>query len=151
MVSILTVVHIVVCVFLIIIVLLQQGKGADMGASFGGGSGQTVFGTDGPLPLLNKITTTSAIIFMVTSVALAYYSANISKGSIMSDVKPVAAPIEQQVDATPTTVELPSTRTNTEGGDTSGSSGASAIFPGEASTDPVPVTVEEPPAPTKSE
>ena len=143
MVSILTVVHVSVCIFLIIIVLLQHGKGADMGASFGGGgSGQTVFGTDGPLPLLNKITTASAIIFMVTSVALAYYSANISKGSIMEDVRP--AQVEQQVEDLPTTVELPLARSNSEG-DSNKSSAISTTFPGETSTDPVPVTIEKTP------
>ena len=143
MVSILTVVHVTVCIFLIIIVLLQHGKGADMGASFGGGgSGQTVFGTDGPLPLMNKITTASAIIFMLTSVSLAYYSANISKGSIMSDVRP--APVEQQVEELPTTVELPLARSNSAG-DSNESSAASTTFPGQSSTDPVPVTIEETP------
>lgn len=145
MVSILTVVHVSVCIFLIVIVLLQHGKGADMGASFGGGgSGQTVFGTDGPLPLLNKITTASAIIFMLTSVTLAYYSANISKGSIMKNVRPTPSQIEEQVEIAPTTVEIPTERSNTEG-DSMGTSGASATFPGEASTDPTPVTIDEKP------
>lgn len=149
MVTLLTVTHVVVCVFLIIIVLLQHGKGADMGASFGGGSGQTVFGTDGPLPLLNKITTASAIIFMVTSVTLAYYSANMSKGSIMKDVRIAPISTEQQVEATPTTVEVPMTRSNTEGGQDATDPAnatfpgdANATFPGEKSTDPIPVPVE---------
>ncbi len=85
MITLLTVVHVAVCLFLIVIVLLQHGKGADAGATFGG-SGQSLFGTEGPVPLLNKITTTVAIVFMLTSVALAYYSSSKSTGSVMTEV-----------------------------------------------------------------
>jgi preprotein translocase subunit SecG len=106
MLTLLTIVHALVCLFLIVIVLLQHGKGADMGASFGGGSGKTVFGTEGPLPLLNKITTASAIIFMFTSVSLAYYSANISKSSVMKSLK-VSAPVGKKMEIAPTAVEVP--------------------------------------------
>ncbi len=80
--TLLIIIHVVVCLFLVGIVLLQHGKGADIGATFGGSS-QSLFGTEGPLPLLNKITTLSAIIFMVTSVALAYISAHNSTTSVM--------------------------------------------------------------------
>lgn len=83
MTTLLIVVHVCVCLFLICIVLLQHGKGADIGASFGGSS-QSLFGTEGPVPLLNKITTFAAIVFMGTSVTLAYLSANKSTGSVMS-------------------------------------------------------------------
>jgi len=93
--TLLTIVHVVVCLFLVGIVLLQHGKGADIGATFGGSS-QSLFGTEGPLPLLNKITTAAAIIFMLTSVTLAYISTQSSKSSVMAEVgvsKP-AAPVE---------------------------------------------------------
>ena len=80
--TLLVIVHVLVCLFLVGIVLLQHGKGADIGASFGGSS-QSLFGTEGPLPLLNKITTAVAVIFMVTSVSLAYISAHNSTGSVM--------------------------------------------------------------------
>ncbi len=83
--TLLIIVHVIVCLFLIGIVLLQHGKGADIGATFGGSS-QSLFGSEGPLPLLNKITTGMAIIFMVTSVSLAYLSAHNSTGSVMSEV-----------------------------------------------------------------
>lgn len=96
MTTILIVLHIFVCLFLICIVLLQHGKGADIGASFGG-SNQSLFGTEGPLPLLNKITTLAAIVFMGTSVALAYISANQSGGSVMGKLPAQ----EQEVPATP--------------------------------------------------
>jgi preprotein translocase subunit SecG len=129
MITLLTIVHVLVCIFLIGIVLLQHGKGADMGATFGGSS-QTVFGTDGPLPLLNKITTGSAILFMVTSVALAYYSAHQTKGSVMKTVRP-GVPIEQQID-TPTAglEEAPLTRSSNE----ALSMPTSSEFPGEEQT-----------------
>lgn len=81
--TLLIILHVVVCLLLIGIVLLQHGKGADAGAAFGGSS-QTLFGSEGPLPLLNKITTAVAVIFMVTSVTLAYFSAKEGSGSLMS-------------------------------------------------------------------
>jgi preprotein translocase subunit SecG len=98
MITLLTVVHVAVCLFLIVIVLLQHGKGADAGATFGG-SGQSLFGTEGPVPLLNKITTTVAIVFMLTSVSLAYFSSSKSTGSVMSELaKPKAAAVEKVED-----------------------------------------------------
>ncbi len=90
--TLLTIVHVVVCLFLVGIVLLQHGKGADIGATFGGSS-QSLFGTEGPLPLLNKITTAAAIIFMLTSVTLAYISSQTSGTSLMSNVT-VSEPAE---------------------------------------------------------
>lgn len=83
--TLLIIIHVVVCLFLIGIVLLQHGKGADIGATFGGSS-QSLFGTEGPVPLLNKVTTFSAVIFMVTSVALAYISSQNGSGSVMTDL-----------------------------------------------------------------
>jgi len=84
------VIHVIVCIALILIVLLQTGKGAEMGAAFGGAS-QTIFGGAGPAPFLTKITTGAAIIFMITSLLLAYMSARPSSSSIMKDVKPIPA------------------------------------------------------------
>lgn len=62
--------HILLCVFLVLVILLQQGKGADMGATFGGG-GNTLFGASGADTLLIKITTITAVLFMCTSLFLA--------------------------------------------------------------------------------
>jgi len=69
------VLHIAVAVFLILVVLLQTGKGAEMGAAFGGSS-QTLFGGAGPAGFMAKLTTTAAVCFMLTSLGLAYMSAN---------------------------------------------------------------------------
>ncbi|MCK5340623.1 MAG: preprotein translocase subunit SecG [Desulfobulbaceae bacterium] len=109
MTTLLVTVHIIVCLFLIVIVLLQHGKGADMGATFGGSS-QTIFGTEGPLPLLNKVTTFAAILFMVTSLVLAYRSAHLTRGSVMQAVEaPLRAPIENILEKAPETIPLPGT------------------------------------------
>lgn len=97
MVTLLIVIHVIVCLFLIVIVLLQHGKGADIGATFGGSS-QTLFGTEGPLPLLNKITTFAAVVFMLTSVSLAYFSSHISTGSVMNELKKQPVKVEKTVE-----------------------------------------------------
>lgn len=92
--TLLIIVHVMVCLFLIGIVLLQHGKGADIGATFGGSS-QSLFGTEGPVPLLNKVTTFSAVVFMVTSVALAYLSTQSGSGSVMTEMSKEQAAQEQ--------------------------------------------------------
>lgn len=107
MVTLLIVLHIIVCLFLVIIVLLQQGKGADIGATFGGGGSQTLFGTEGPLPLLNKITTGAAVIFMLTSVSLAYFSSHKSTSSVMDTMKKPPVKVEKKVEKKAVTVPAP--------------------------------------------
>lgn len=69
----LLILHIVVCLALIGIVLLQGGKGAEVGATFGAGSSQTIFGASGNQTFLGKLTTGAAVIFMLTSLALAIF------------------------------------------------------------------------------
>ena len=87
-------IHVVVCIALIMIVLLQTGKGADMGAAFGGGSSQTLFGSTGASTFLSKATTVAAIVFMLTSLTLAYRSGIHSSKSVVADI-PAPAPVEQ--------------------------------------------------------
>ena len=74
MITFLTVVHVIVCVFLILVVLLQAGKGGGMGIAFGGAGSQTVFGSSGAGNFLTRLTSITAVIFLVTSLALAHYS-----------------------------------------------------------------------------
>ena len=94
--------HIVVCVALILIVLLQRGKGSDMGAAFGGSS-QAVFGSTGATSFLHRITVASAIIFMVTSLFLAFLSGKGTTSSIMKGASQSQAPVTQQTQgSTPT-------------------------------------------------
>ena len=70
MIYVLTTVHIIVCVFLILVVLLQSGKSADIAAAFGGMGSQTAFGPRGATTLLARLTTAAAVIFMLTSISL---------------------------------------------------------------------------------
>jgi len=67
----LSIVHLMMCFILILIVLLQSGKGAQMGSAFGSGASRTIFGTRGTATFLNKLTTVAAIVFMLTSLSLA--------------------------------------------------------------------------------
>jgi preprotein translocase subunit SecG len=79
--NLLLVLHFMVCFVLIAVVLLQRGKGSDLGAALGGGGANTVFGSRGAGNFLTKLTTGSAIIFMLTSLSLAYL------GTQQSDVR----------------------------------------------------------------
>jgi preprotein translocase subunit SecG len=87
MVLFLTILHVIVCFTLVVVVLLQSGKGASIGASFGGGSSQTLFGSRGAGDFLTKLTSVAGALFMITSLALALYS---SQGLQSSVVKPGA-------------------------------------------------------------
>jgi preprotein translocase subunit SecG len=72
MMTVLAIIHVVVAVALIFIVLFQTGRGSEIGAAFGGGSSQTLFGSSGSTGFMTKLTTAAVIIFMVTSLGLAY-------------------------------------------------------------------------------
>ena len=74
MVIFLTLVHVIVCLFLIIVVLLQSGKAADLAGAFGGMGSQTAFGPRGAATMLSKATTIAAVLFMVTSIWLGIQS-----------------------------------------------------------------------------
>lgn len=98
-----TVIHIIACLFLIGVVLLQQGKGADMGAVFGGSS-QTVFGSSGAGNFLTRLTTATAVIFMLTSLTLAYTSARSTTATVFDDAPlpiPAEAPAGAAVESAP--------------------------------------------------
>src|SRR5450432_1035931 len=74
MVTLLTIVHITVCLFLILVVLLQAGKGGGMGIAFGGAGSQTVFGSSGAGNFLTRLTSITAAVFLMTSLSLAHFS-----------------------------------------------------------------------------
>ncbi len=88
--------HIVVSIALIAVVLLQSGKGAEMGASFGASGSQSVFGAGGGSTFMSKMTTGAAIIFMLTSLTLAYLSSHTGTSSIMSSRVPAKAAPQTQ-------------------------------------------------------
>ncbi len=82
--ALLVTIHVIVCFVLVGIVLLQQGKGADMGAVFGGSS-QTLFGSTGATTFLGKLTAAAAALFMLTSVGLTYMASHRYKMSVVPD------------------------------------------------------------------
>ncbi len=98
---VLIILHVVICVALIIIVLLQKGKGAGMGAAFGGSS-QTVFGSTGATTFMHKVTTIVAIVFMLTSLSLSFFFGQKKSASIMEGVTQTEGP-PAEATAVPTT------------------------------------------------
>jgi len=85
------VIHVLACLFLIVVVLLQTGKGADMGAVFGGGS-QTLFGSSGAGNFLTKLTTGTAIAFMLTSLVLTYNASRAPSSDLLNRLPAAEAP-----------------------------------------------------------
>ncbi len=99
--TIVTIVHLFTCAFLIAIVLLQQGKGADMGATFGGGS-NTIFGAGGADNLLTRVTTITAFVFMCTSVYLSSsMRPSIGGTGTLLQSSPIAQELPVTVDSAP--------------------------------------------------
>ncbi len=81
------VLYVLVCIFLVLVVLLQQGKGADLAGAFGGGGTQTSFGPRTQTNIMHRLTTISFVLFVILSVTLAVLSGK-SRGSVMQDVAP---------------------------------------------------------------
>ena len=124
----LLVIHIAVCAVLIMVVLLQSGKAADLAGAFGGGGSQTALGSRGAATFLTKATTTSAVLFMLTSMGLAILGSRHS-GSVLESV-----PVEAVAPAA-------------AAAGTAGDPGAgTAKAPGGAPTDAAPAGTGEKPA-----
>jgi preprotein translocase subunit SecG len=88
MIYLVTAIHIIVCFFIIIVVLLQSGTSGDISAAFGGQGSQTAFGPRGAASALSKVTTWSAVAFMLTSITLSVYaSRHTGPGSVLQGVK----------------------------------------------------------------
>ncbi|RLL55059.1 preprotein translocase subunit SecG [Mariprofundus sp. EBB-1] len=94
MTTVLIIVHVLVALTLIGVVLVQRGQGADMGASFGGGGAQTLFGSRGSGSFLGKLTGGLAATFMVTSLTLAFFSQQ-QTGSLVDRTVTNQVPVEQ--------------------------------------------------------
>jgi preprotein translocase subunit SecG len=99
LITLVTVFHVLVCVFLIVVILLQAGKGGGMGAAFGGGGSQTVFGGRGAQTLFGKVTSVFAAIFMLTSLTLAYHSSR--SNSVVDRDAAQSAPFQGTVPTSP--------------------------------------------------
>jgi len=111
MVILFTIIHVIVCFFMIVVVLLQSGQAADLAGAFGGMGSQTAFGPRGSATLMSKATTAAAVIFMITSITLSIYAQRsaASTGSVLEHVKTTApaatpaAPAPAQKSSTPAT------------------------------------------------
>lgn len=119
---ILVIIYILVCLFLVMVVLLQQGKGADLAGAFGGGGSQASFGPRSATNIMHRMTTLSFVLFVVLSMTLAILSGK-SRKSVMESV-PEAAPV--------TAVEV----------ETAGSDGSVMDSPADASADDLTVVPE---------
>ncbi len=110
----LIVLHVIVSLFLIAVVLLQRGKGAEIGAVFGGGASSTVFGSRGAGNFLTKLTTASAVIFMSTSLALSYLGTTAATDRLFDDPDSIEEPALEQplfeeIETVPPLLEEPAT------------------------------------------
>jgi preprotein translocase subunit SecG len=103
--------HLVICIALIMIVLLQTGKGSEIGAVFGSSS-QTLFGSTGGSTFFGKLTAVVAIVFMITSLILASRSSRVTGDSVMEGVKPAVTAPATSEDVTP--IEPVETKKNTQ-------------------------------------
>lgn len=104
MIYLLYVIHVLVCLFLIFVVLLQQGKGADLSV-FGGGSTQTAFGARGATTILHKLTVGSFVVFVVTTMSIGIMKSGPGSGTVMKNVpvKKSSAPASNPVAPPPST------------------------------------------------
>ncbi len=91
MIIVVTIIHVIVCIGLILVVLLQTGKGAEVGAVFGGSS-STIFGSSGAGNFLSRLTTGMAIVFMVTSLTLGYFAGRKPSATIFDNQTTAPAP-----------------------------------------------------------
>ena len=97
-----TTLHVFVCIILVLVVLLQTGKGADLAGAFGGGGTQTAFGSRGPASFLSKMTTIAAIIFMLSSMGLSLISTqraskSVLEGTVEETVVPDTTAAEEEI------------------------------------------------------
>jgi len=125
-------IHLIVCFLMIAAILLQAGKGAEIGASFGGSS-QTVFGSRGPGTFLSKVTVGAAIVFMLSSLSLAVLSRQANTSSTVIDLHPPSHQ-ESSSGTEETTTVVPTTEAET----------SSPTSP-EASSEPTPDTTTSAP------
>ena len=97
LITILTIINVTLAIILVILVILQQGKGSDLGSAFGGGSSNSIFGSVGPSNFLGKITSIIAAIFLISCLAQAYFLKQNNTQEIFDIEDSVATDIEQEV------------------------------------------------------
>tara|TARA_B100000886_G_scaffold228496_1_gene159349 strand:- start:915 stop:1220 length:306 start_codon:yes stop_codon:yes gene_type:complete len=97
LITILTIINVTLAIILVILVILQQGKGSDLGSAFGGGSSNSIFGAVGPSNFLGKITSIIAAIFLISCLAQAYFLKQSNTQEIFDIEDSVVTDIEQEV------------------------------------------------------
>ncbi len=144
MLVLLTTIHIVICLFLILVVLLQQGSGADLSV-FGGGGTQTVFGARGTATLLHKLTVWSFVAFIVTTIAIGFIKSSGTRGSVMTGAATEeAAPAEAPAESPAATGEAAPAESAAPAADETAPAESGAAAPEGAETTP-PAAPESPP------
>ena len=142
---VLTIIHVLVCLFLILVVLAQQGKGQDLASAFGGGGSATAFGARGTATLLSKITTVAAVIFMLTSLTLTYLRPHAADSTVVPDTPPPAtAPAPSGTEQPPKTPP-PETQPSGQATSPAGEPKAEAEKPTEQKPAPAPKPPEKKP------
>jgi preprotein translocase subunit SecG len=116
--GLLTLLHIIVCLILIVAVLLQSGKGADLAGAFGGGGSQTAFGSRGPATFLTRMTTFAAVTFMVTALALSIFYTRSSSSGGSNLPEEDAVPVKPAASQPVTPAPAPAAPAPTAGGST---------------------------------
>jgi preprotein translocase subunit SecG len=117
MLILITTIHVLICVFLIIVVLLQSGKAADLAGAFGGMGSQTVFGPRGSATILSKATTIAATLFMITSLTLSIIATKQGSGvhSVFDKASKPNAAQQKQTKQIPTSAPITVTPSTDEG------------------------------------
>ncbi len=132
LITLITVFHIAIAILLVITVLLQPGKGGDLGSMFGGGMSDSIFGSSGAVPFLTKTTRVLAVLFLVTSLSLGFFLTRDYKSSVVKDQP--AAQIHDEFEelpgaAEPGTQDVSSTSPGVEEGKSSSADEASETVP----------------------
>jgi preprotein translocase subunit SecG len=118
-----TILHVLVSLFLILVVLAQQGKGQDLASAFGGAGSQTAFGARGTATLLSKVTAGAAVLFMVTSLTLTYLRPPGEQRTVVPDAEPPAETTGGTEEAAPPATTAPADEPATEPSDGAGDVG----------------------------
>ena len=130
-------VHVIVCIFLILVVLLQQGKGADLSV-FGGGSTQTAFGARSATTLLHKLTVTSFVLFICTTLLISILQGGAGSSSIMSEVMEERLQDTVTGEGEDTPIEVEAGEAEGEAGDASAGGAADPLEPAAEPLEPPP-------------
>ena len=147
MIILLTIVHVIVCLFLVIVVLVQSGKTADLAGAFGGMGSQTVFGPRGSATVLSKATTLAAALFMITSLTLSILATRGGSGG-PTLLDKAAKPVSNQQQQTKQTLPVPGqTVPITVTPSVNGEKGPTQTIPAPVVPTPTPPSRQAPPAP----